>query len=318
MKFSLGWLREHVAIGDSAAALGARLTAAGHALDALEVVGDDTLLDLDITTNRPDCLSVRGMAREIAALTRHPLADLEPLLTVAETGRPASAELTLEIDCPELCRRFAARVVRGVTVGPSPGWMAQRLRDAGIRPVNNVVDTTQYVMIELGHPLHAFDRRALRGNTLKVRCARDAETLRTLDGVERRLATSMIVVADAERAVSLAGVMGGQETEIRSSTVDVLIEGAWWDPVTIYRTARALGLQTDASYRFERRADPEVCLNAVTRCARLLAEVAGGKVAPGALDAYPGGTRPATAAAADTMAAPPPQLSLDWISVLPE
>jgi len=295
MKFSLEWLREHVAIDEPAATLGARLTAAGHALDALEVVGDETLFDLDITTNRPDCLSLRGLAREIAALTRRPLADLAPLLSVTETGPPAADGMSLAVDSPALCRRFVARVVRGVRVAPSPGWMAQRLRDAGIRPVNNVVDATQYVMLELGHPLHAFDLRTLRGGALRIRCARAGESLRTLDGVERRLADWMLVVADAERAVSLAGVMGGQETEIRESTADVLLEGAWWDPVTIYRTARALGLQSDASYRFERRADPEACAIAVSRCARLLAEIAGGSVAPGVLDAYPGRQLPARA-----------------------
>jgi phenylalanyl-tRNA synthetase beta chain len=295
MKFSMAWLREHVAIEEAAAALGARLTAAGHALDGMEVAGDDTLLDLDITTNRPDCLSVRGLAREIAALTQRQLADLPPLLAVAETGRPAAESMSLAIESPDLCRRFVARVVRGVRVGPSPGWMAQRLRDAGVRPVNNVVDATQYVMLELGHPLHAFDLGALKGGALHIRRARAGEALRTLDGVERRLADWMLVVADAERAVSLAGVMGGQETEIRESTLDVLLEGAWWDPVTIYRTARALGLQSDASYRFERRADPEACAAAVNRCARLLADVAGGSVAPGALDEYPGRQVAATA-----------------------
>jgi phenylalanyl-tRNA synthetase beta chain len=288
MRFGLRWLRQHVPGEASARELGERLTAAGLALDGLEVAGDDAILDLDVPTNRPDCLSVRGVAREIAALERSRLADLAPLLDVAETGAPAGASIRLEVRCPELCRRFSLRVIRGVRVGPSPAWLAERLLRAGLRPINNLVDATNYAMLELGQPLHAFDLDRVRGGSLEVRRARPGERLRTLDGVERRLEDWMIVVADAQGAVSLAGVMGGHDTEITERTTQVLLEAAWWDPVTIYRTARALGLQTDASYRFERRADPEAPPDALARCARLMAETAGGAVAPGIVDAYPG------------------------------
>jgi phenylalanyl-tRNA synthetase beta chain len=250
-------------------------------------VEGDTVYDLDIVTNRPDCMNARGLARELSAVTGAPLTDLAPLLEVTESGGAAADRIDIQVHVPELCHRFMTRVVTGVRVGPSPEWLASRLRRVGLRPLNNLVDITNYVMLELGHPMHAFDLRTLRGNQLHVRRATAGERLITLDGTERKLEDWMILIADGERPASLAGVMGGAETEISDATTDVLLEAAWWDPVTIYRTGRALGLSSDASYRFERGTDVNGCGPALDRAARLVAELAGGEVSTGIIDIHP-------------------------------
>ena len=292
MKLSIEWVREHVTVEASVAQVADRLTAAGHALESSEEIEGDWVLDLEVTTNRPDAMNVRGLARELGTLYRLPLQDLAPLLRLEESGAQTSDRISIQVHEPELCRRFVARVVTGVQVGPSPEWLASRLRKVGLRPVNNLVDITNYVMMELGHPLHAFDLKTLKGAELHVRRARAGERLVTLEGAERVLEDWMILITDGERPASLAGVMGGRDTEISDATTDVLLEAAWWDPVTIYRTGRALGLSSDASYRFERGADIEACAVALDRCAHLVASIAGGEVAVGALDLYPG-RRPA-------------------------
>jgi phenylalanyl-tRNA synthetase beta chain len=292
VRLPLGWLRDHVPVAAPAEEIAGRLTGAGHAVDGIEEVRGEPVLDLDITANRPDCLSVRGLACEVAALYRLGLSDLSPLLALSESGRPARESLALRNDVPELCRRFTLRVVHGARVGRSPDWMAARLERAGLRPIHNIVDVTNFVMLELGQPLHAFDLGRLRGARLHVRLARDGERLVTLDGVERPLRAGMIVICDAERPASLAGVMGGLDSGITDRTSDVVLEAAWWDPVTIYRTVRTLGISSDAAYRFERGADPEATARAVDRAARLVAEIAGGQVAPGRLDDYPGRREP--------------------------
>lgn len=251
---------------------------------------DDHVLEIEITPNRPDCLSVVGVARELAALTGARFR--APKITVTESRVPARALVRVRLEDPALCPRYAARVVSGVTVGPSPAWLTARLRAVGLRPISNVVDVTNYVLWELGHPLHAFDHRAVAEQTIVVRRARDGESLSTLDGQERELADPMLVIADPKRAIALAGVMGGANSEVTPPTTRVLLESAYFDPGSIRRTARALGLQTDASYRFERGADIEALRHALDRAAELIARVAGGAVARGVVDAYPKRRRP--------------------------
>jgi phenylalanyl-tRNA synthetase beta chain len=246
---------------------------------------DDVVLEVEVTPNRPDCLSVLGIAREVAALTR---GRLTPPPTGISEHDPAAATLaSARIDDADLCPRFCARVITGVTVGPSPAWLAQRLRASGLRPINNVVDVTNYVMWELGHPLHAFDHALLKDHRIVVRRARPGEVLVTLDGQTRTLNDAMLVIADAERAVSVAGVMGGASTEVGPATRTILLEAAYFKPGSVRRTARALGLSTEASYRFERGADVEGPPPALERAARLIAELAGGRVARGVVDVYP-------------------------------
>jgi len=253
---------------------------------------DDAILEVEVTPNRPDCLSILGVARELAALTGSRLRP--PDCTVREDPGITTAGWRVTIEDPELCPRYAARLITDVTVGPSPAWLAQRLRAADLRPINNVVDVTNYVLWEMGHPLHAFDGDLLAGRHVVVRRTRPGETVVTLDGQSRPLAESMLVIADAERAVAVAGVMGGANTEVRDTTRTVLLESAYFAPASIRRTAKALGLSTEASYRFERGADVEGLRDALDRAARLIAELGGGRVAAGVLDAYPVPRRPIT------------------------
>ncbi len=246
---------------------------------------DDVVLEVEVMPNRPDCLSVVGLAREAAALTGGRFRP--PEIRVPEEGPPAAELTAVRIDAPELCSRFTARVLLDVQVGPSPAWLAQRLRAVGLRPINNVVDVTNYVMWELGHPLHAFDYDRLAEHRIVVRLARPGEGLTTLDGQTRSLDPSMLVIADANQAVGVAGVMGGANSEVGPATRRVLLESAYFQPGSIRRTARALGLATEASYRFERGADIEGLRAASDRAAQLLAELAGARVARGVVDVYP-------------------------------
>ena len=194
----------------------------------------------------------------------------------------------MQIESPELCGRYTARVLRGVKVGPSPDWLRQRLEALGQASINNVVDATNYVMLELGHPLHAFDMDLLAEKRIVVRRARAGEKMRTLDGIERALTSEMCVIADAARAVAIAGVMGGADSEIRSASRNILLESAWFDPISIRRTSKALGLRTEASMRFERGADLEMAETASRRCAELIQQLGGGEVLAGVVDVYPG------------------------------
>lgn len=258
----------------SGCALGADVCAVlGLAADAVEV---------DVQPNRPDCTSVIGIAREVAAMTGATLR--EPRFDLVE-GRAAAAELAaVEVRDAADCPRYVARVLTGVTVGPSPAWLAQRLESVGQRSINNVVDATNFVMLERGHPVHAFDLDRLAGRRIVVRRAAAGETLVTLDGVERKLSPSHLVIADAARPVGLAGVMGGAGTEVSSGTTNVLLECAWFDPVVVRRGARSLGLRTEASWRFERGVDPSAMDAVSARVCALIVELAGGEVACGAID----------------------------------
>jgi phenylalanyl-tRNA synthetase beta chain len=285
MKVVYNWLKEFVDVTASPADLRARLSLAGVAVDSIAETAAGPVLDAEVTANRPDCLGHLGIAREVAAIYRLPLKPLHPKLK--EAAEKAADATRVEIAAPDLCGRFTARVLRGLKVQPSPDWLRQGLEAIGEKSINNVVDVTNYVMFELGHPLHAFDFDKLQQHRIVVRRAQGAEKIRTLDGAERTLAKDMCVVADAARAVGIGGVMGGAETEISFSTRNVLLECAWFDPVSIRRTSKALGLRSEASYRFERGADPEMAELASRRAAELMQEVAGGELLAGVVDVYP-------------------------------
>ncbi len=250
----------------------------------------DRLFELEITPNRPDCLSVTGVARETGAVLRTSAS--VPASTPQESGAPAADEVSVQIEEPELCARYTARLIRGVKVGPSPEWLAQRIIASGGRPLNNVVDITNYVMFELGQPLHAFDGDLLARDpegrvAIGVRLAREGETLRTLDGEDRALAFDTLLITDPSGPVALAGVMGGEATEVHDGTVNVLLESARFDPASISRTSRRLGLISEASIRFERGVDRTASAAASDRAAALIADICGGEVAPGVVDTYP-------------------------------
>ena len=285
MKVVYNWLKEFVDVTASPADLRARLSLAGVAVDSIEESAAGPVLDAEVTANRPDCLGHLGIAREVAAIYRLPLKPLHPKLK--ESAEKVADATRVEIAAPDLCGRFTARVLRGVKVQPSPDWLRQGLEAIGEKSINNVVDVTNYVMFELGHPLHAFDFDKLQEHRIVVRRAKPGEKIRTLDGAERTLTKDMCVVADAARAVGIGGVMGGAETEISFSTRNVLIECAWFDPISIRRTSKALGLRSEASYRFERGADPEMAELASRRAAELIQRVAGGELLAGVVDVYP-------------------------------
>lgn len=285
MKISLHWLKEFVDVPSDPHRLKADFTMIGLGVESFVSVGDDVVLDIEVTTNRPDCLSHYGVAREVSTLYRKPLKKLE--VPVKESDQSAAKEAAIEIADHDLCARYCGRVIRNVQMKPSPDWLARRLEAVGLRPINNVADVTNYVLMELGHPLHAFDLERLRQRKIIVRRARPGERLRTLDGVDRTLTRENLVIADAERAVAIAGVMGGEETEISSATRSVLLESAWFEPVSIRRTAKSLGMRTEASHRFERGADIEMAPRAIDRTAALIAQVAGGEVLKGIVDVYP-------------------------------
>jgi phenylalanyl-tRNA synthetase beta chain len=285
MKVVYNWLKEFVEVKASAEDLRARLSLAGIAVDAIDETAAGPVLDAEITANRPDCLGHLGIAREVAAIYRVALKPFHPELK--EIAEKVSSVARVEIEAPELCGRFTARVIRGVKVQPSPDWLRQRLEAIGEKSINNVVDVTNYVMFELGHPLHAFDFDKLAEHRLIVRRAQPGEKLKTLDGGEQKLTKDMCVIADAQRAVSLGGVMGGANSEISFSTKNILIECAWFDPIAIRRTSKALGLRSEASYRFERGADPEMAELASRRAAELIQQVAGGEILSGVVDVYP-------------------------------
>lgn len=250
----------------------------------------DFVYDLEITPNRPDLNSVIGIAREISAVTGNPLKiPTIPPLDI-DSSSPVKQYVDVRLDAPDLCPRYIARVVRGVKIAPSPNWLKNILEKVGFRSINNVVDITNFVMLETGQPLHAFDYHLISKNnsglpTIIVRRAKEGEKFTTLDGKEHTLTGEMLLIADSERGIALAGVMGGLNSEINDNTVDVLIESAYFNPTNIRRTSKALGLRTDASYRFERGVDFNGCDYASLRCAQLILEIAGGKLCEGVVDA---------------------------------
>ena len=290
MKALCDWLKEFADLALAPAELRARLTLAGIAVEGLAQTAAGPLLDTDLTINRPDCLGHYGLAREAATLERKRLRPVEVALT--EAAETAAKATRVEIECPELCARYTARVLRGVKIGPSPARLRQRLEALGQTSINNIVDATNYVMLELGQPLHAFDFDRLAERRIIVRRARAGEKMRTLDGIERSLTPEMCMIADAARVVAIGGVMGGAESEIGAATRNVLLESAWFEPISIRRTSKALGLRSEASTRFERGADPEMAELASRRCAALIREIAGGEILAGVVDIYPGRREP--------------------------
>jgi phenylalanyl-tRNA synthetase beta chain len=285
MKISVNWLKEFVEIARTPLELKSDLTMIGLNTESVAQVGDDWVLDVEVTTNRPDCLNHYGVARELATLYRQPLKKIE--VAVKESGRPANEVASIEISDPDLCARYCGRVVQNVKVGPSPDWLVKRLEAVGQRSINNVADATNYVLMELGHPLHAFDLARLNQQKIIVRRAKPGEPLRTLDGTDHRLTRDNLVIADGTHPVALAGVMGGQESEISASTHDVLLESAWFEPVSIRRTSKSQGFHTEASHRFERGADIQMAPLALDRTAALIQEIAGGEILAGMIDVYP-------------------------------
>ena len=286
MKVLYNWLKEFVELTAAPEELRTRLSLSGTAVEALEQTAAGPMLDAELTSNRADCLGHYGIAREAAALYSLPLKRVDP--RPRESSEQVATATRVQIDSPELCGRYTARVLRGVKVGPSPDWLCQRLEALGQASINNVVDATNYVMLELGHPLHAFDMDLLAEKRIVVRRARAGEKMRTIDGIERALTSEMCVIADASRAVAIAGVMGGGDSEIRSSSRNILLEAAWFDPISIRRTSKALGLRTEASMRFERGMDMETAETASRRCAELIQQLGGGEVLAGVVDIYPG------------------------------
>lgn len=336
MRILVSWLRDFVDVTDDPAALAGTLTMRGFEVAAIEAppagvlapsspgsdvrgpgstpdaglrttsdsgrrTPDDAVIDLEITANRPDCLGVAGIAREIATAYNLPFkrtrgtADSPASVlfggVVTPDGRASgeSGGLSVVLEDADRCPRYAAGVAE-VTIGPSPDWLANRLIAAGLRPVNNVVDVTNYVLVELGHPLHAFDLARLAGHTLRIRTARPGEKLRTLDGEERALDPEMLVIADAERAQAVAGVMGGAASEVWGGTKTIALESAYFKPSSVRRTSKRLGLKTEASARFERGADIEAPPSALLRALALLEQIGAGRRASqteGLIDCYP-------------------------------
>lgn len=265
--------------------------AAGTALTA--VLGEpETVLELEITPNRPDEISLIGVAREVSALTGAPLR--LPDVSLREDGGPVEAETRVDVEDPADCPRYSARVLKGVKVGPSPDWMKKRLEAAGIRSINNVVDITNYVMLETGQPLHAFDKTRLAEGRIVVRHPRDGETITTLDGTERALDPAMLVICDAEKPLAVAGVMGGEYSGIADTTTEVLLESASFRPAAIRATAKKLGLLTDAAYRYMRGVGPDAAALGSRRAARLLVDLADATLCKGAVDVYPSPKAPWT------------------------
>ena len=292
MKVVYNWLKEFVDVTASPADVASRLALSGTNIGSLENGTHGAVIDAEVGSNRPDCLGHYGIAREIGSVYKLPLKPVSPKLQ--ESATKASEAVKVEIQAPELCGRFTARVIRGTKIQPSPKWLKDRLEASGVASISNVVDISNYVMLELGHPLHTFDYDKVRDHRIVVRRAKPGEKIRTLDGLERTLdpAISMVCDGDGSRSVGIGGIMGGAETEISFSTKNVLIECAWFEPVAVRKAARFLKLHTEASTRFGRGADPEMAELASRRAAELILQLAGGELLAGVVDVYPGKRAP--------------------------
>src|SRR5262245_39696120 len=283
MKISMQWLSDFLPGRLEATVAGEALTNGGLPVEVIEKHGDDEAIDVEVTSNRGDCLSHVGVARELAALLNRTFETRQNM--VAEATTPVSSVTSVQIDAPQLCPHYTARVIRNVKIGPSPAWMQKRLEAVGLRPINNIVDVTNYVMFEMGQPLHAFDFDRLEGKKIVVRNAKAGETMVSIDGHERKLTPDMLVIDDGRRPVALAGVMGGRDSEVSDSTTNVLLESARFDPLSVRTTARRLAMKSDSSYRFERGIDPTLPLRASARAAQLILETGGGELLSGVAQA---------------------------------
>ena len=302
MKVPLSWLREFVPVRDSAEAVARTMSVRGFAVEGIEDrpsgPDHDAVIDFEVTANRPDCMSIAGIAREVAVAYGLPL--LTPGVRGAGAGQQApqrvssdgapqpgpATPLTIVIENPDLCPRYVG-AVSDVTVGPSPAWLQARLQACGIRPISNIVDVTNYVLLEMGHPMHAFDMARLTDAQIRVRPARPGETLQTLDGQQRTLSPDMLVIADAERAVAVAGLMGGAASEVTAATTTIVLESAYFNPLSVRRTSKKLGLKTEASMRFERGADAALPVAAMKRAISLIETIEAGRARGPIVDQHP-------------------------------
>lgn len=288
MRVSLDWIKEFVDVTASAEDVAHRLTMAGLEIEGMETIGNDVVMEVNVTPNRPDCLNVFGLAREVAALYRLPL-------KVPQSGIPADlqpSDIQVTIDAPELCPRYTGRSILNVTVRESPDWMQMRLEKCGIRSINNIVDITNYVLLELGHPLHAFDMAKISDGKIRVAQAGKDQLMTTLDGVERKMPEETLLIWDAVSPVAVAGIMGGEGSSVTEMTKDIFLESAYFEPASIRRSSKALGLRSESSYRFERGTDRIFLETALNRAAVLIAELAGGRIC-NVTDTYPGPYVPA-------------------------
>ncbi|MFN2447868.1 MAG: phenylalanine--tRNA ligase subunit beta [Vicinamibacterales bacterium] len=310
MKVLLSWIRDFVDVPGTPEEVGRRMSLRGLALEGVEPAPPgsglppgrideraDAVMDFDVTANRPDCLSVLGIAREVACAFDLPLTVPGPgasgWLTTPDLAASDGKALPVTIEEPDLCARYSAAVA-SVTVGPSPAWMQTRLHALGVRPINNIVDITNYVLLELGQPMHAFDFVRLAGPAIVIRRARGGESVKTLDGKVRALASDMLAIADADRVAAIGGVMGGAESEVTAATTTIVLEAAWFNPVSVRATSRRLALRTEASYRFERGADVTATIRALARACALIELIGAGARHRTVVDAYPRPYQPAT------------------------
>jgi len=292
MKVVYNWIKEFVDVTASPGDVASRLALSGTNIGSVENGQHGAVIDAEVGSNRPDCLGHYGIARELSAVYKLPLKPVNP--KPVESPIKASEAVKVEIQFPDLCGRFTARVIRGAKIQPSPKWLKDRLEASGVASISNVVDISNYVMLELGHPLHTYDYDKVRDHRIGVRRAKSGEKIRTLDGLERTLDSSMSVVYDGDgsHAVGIGGIMGGADTEISFSTKNILIECAWFEPVAVRKAARFLKLHTEASTRFGRGADPETAELASRRAAELILQLAGGELLSGVVDVYPGKRAP--------------------------
>lgn len=284
MKILLNWLNDYVETGLAAEEIIGILSDLGLPCEGTESVGGDVVLDIEVTSNRGDCLSYIGIARELAAATGKELKI--PAVELDESANDVTKFASVEVAEPDLCGRYTARIIEGVKVGPSPDWLKNRLEAVGLRSVNNVVDATNYAMMETGQPPHAFDYEKISEGKIIVRKAKAGEELISIDGTECKLTDDMLIIADAKGPVAIAGVMGGADTEVSDSTTTVLLEDAYFDPISVRQTSRGLALPSESSFRFERTVDIEMVDWASKRTAQLITQAAGGKVAKGVVDIY--------------------------------
>ena len=282
MRVSLDWIKEFVDVTASPEDIAHRLTMAGLEIEGMDKIGDDVVMEINVTPNRPDCLNVFGLAREVAALYRLPLKFPEARIS----ADLKTSDIQVAIDAPDLCPRYTGRSIVGVTIRDSPDWMKKRLEKSGIRSINNVVDITNYVLLELGHPLHAFDTAKLAGRKIRVAQAGSEQTMITLDGFERTIPGETLLIWDAASPVAVAGIMGGEGSSVSEATKDIFLESAYFAPASIRKSSKVLGLRSESSYRFERGTDRVFLETALNRAALLIEELAGGSICS-MVDNYP-------------------------------